>query len=155
MVDEYKLRIEDKGLLVCDLLLDDIDSSNNVRPAFVYVLNLTKHTLSQSSSSVKPLELACIRKDLKAGLKSPRKKSAFIDKGSEFIEFLRTLLDVQPRAPRAETVGHLLERYLALEEGYSKLTKMQWGRTKGGYRVPSGMFGWDNVMSYLISFIRP
>ncbi|KAF9474858.1 hypothetical protein BDN70DRAFT_936329 [Pholiota conissans] len=119
LVDEYKLRIEDKGLLVCDLLLYDVDSSNN------------------SSSSVKPLDLARLRKDLKVGLKSPRKKSAFIDKGSEFIEFLRTLLDVQPRAPRAETVGHLLECYLALEAGYSKLTNMQWGRTEGGYRVPS------------------
>ncbi|KAF9471472.1 hypothetical protein BDN70DRAFT_888117 [Pholiota conissans] len=131
LVDEYKLRIEDKGLLVCDLLLDDVDSSND------------------SSSSVKPLDLARLRKDLKVGLKSPRKKSAFIDKGSEFIKFLRTFLDVQPRAPRAETVGHLLECYLALEAGYSKLTNMQWGRTKGGYRVPSGMFSWDKLYTCL------
>lgn len=89
-------------------------------------------------SPEKPLDLARIHKELKEGLQPPRKLSRFVGNDTSFIEFLRKLLGVEPRPARAENVGLILERHLALENGYQKLVAMSWGRSKGGYRVPTG-----------------
>ncbi len=89
---------------------------------------------------MKPLHLAQLRKEMKEGLELPRKKARFLENDSGgFIVFLKTLLDVQERPARAENVGLILDRHLALENGYKKLVEMKWGRAKGGYRVPSGI----------------
>ena len=100
-------------------------------------------------SPIKPLHIAQMRKEMKEGLKPPRKVARFLDNDSgEFIQFLKELLDVQPRPAQAENVGLILERHLALENGYKTLISMNWGRAKGGYRVPSGRWLFSSLTHY-------
>ena len=101
---------------------------------------------------VKPLEVAKLRKEARAA-KSKAKSTVFWPVDEDVLTWLRTFLDIGQAPSRADTIGVTLQRHLALQGAYTKLTEAGWSRIGGGWLLPESTLTSSFVCNTVYSII--
>ncbi|KDR77844.1 hypothetical protein GALMADRAFT_138890 [Galerina marginata CBS 339.88] len=130
-VNDYELTKDDEGVFSCRLFLGRDGPDNTFGPFRAGVVG------AQSPDDYKPLEIVRVRQAANKANRVALKKPSIAPSDPDFKTFLQTLLEIgNPSWTRAYFARQVLVRHKTLDAGYKKLEGMNWGRSKGGYRVP-------------------